>query len=112
LISNVVQTGCAGSQLTTEEQTRYDQLLVERDQIANERSQLTQQVNADFSQSGNLEKRHKAVAKDQTLSCGYLMSRSSFGPLPFRKKKDKKATFGKAKSAPRSGCKHHSLRVK
>lgn len=112
LMLTMGQTGCAGSQLTPEEQTRYDQLIGERDQIASERAELARQVNADFSKSGRLEEKHKAMAKDLTLSCGYAVSKSSFGPLPFKKKKGKQATFGSAKSASRSGCKRHSLRVK
>ena len=105
-------TGCASSQLSPEEQSRYDQLIAERDQISSERAQLAQQVQSDFTKSGRLETKHKALVKNAALSCGFTMSDQSFGPLPFKKKRGKTLKFGAAKSSARTGCKKHSLKIK
>ena len=102
---------CAGSQLTPDEEKRYQSLQEERNQIANERAQLARQVQQDFAESGRLEKQKKVIAK-QALNCGYSLNKKAFGPLPFKKKKGKKAVFGNGKKAKRSGCSEHSFKVK
>ena len=104
--------GCAGSQLSPEEQSRYDQLNAERDRISYERAQLARQVQADFAKSGRLEAKHKTIVKNAALSCGFKVSKQAFGPLPFKKKRGKSLRFGASKSAARSGCKRHSLKIK
>ena len=75
---------CAGSQLTPEEEKRYQSLQEELNQIANERAQLARQVQQDFAESGRLEKQKKVMAK-QALSCGQSLGNQAFGPLPFKK---------------------------
>jgi hypothetical protein len=103
--------GCAGSQLTPQEEERYNTLLTEQKEISNERAQLAQQVKRDFTESGRIEKVKKAIAK-RALNCGFSIQNQSFGPLPFKKKKGKKAKFGANGRASRSGCTAHSLKVK
>ena len=102
---------CAGSQLTPDEEKRYQSLQEERNQIANERAQLARQVQQDFAESARLEKQKKAIAK-QALNCGFSLNKKAFGPLPFKKKKGKKAVLGSGKKAKRSGCSEHSFKVK
>ena len=52
--------GCAGSQLTPEEDQKYNNLLEEQRQISEERAQLAQQVKRDFAESGRIEKQKKS----------------------------------------------------
>ena len=112
LVFFVMQSfGCAGSQLTPEEEQRYNSLLEERRQISNERAQLAQQVKRDFAESGKIEKKKKALAKS-ALNCGYSLNNQAFGPLPFKKKKGKNAKLGNGKKSTRSGCTEHSFKVK
>lgn len=104
--------GCAGSQLSTEEQNRYDELSAERDSISQERAQLAKRVQADFEKSGQLESKTKALVKSASLSCGFKLNGQSFGPLPFKKKRGKQLSFGQDQKATRSGCAKHTLKIK
>ena len=103
--------GCAGNQLTPEENQRYEQLGQELHEIQATRSQMEQHVAQAFQKSGQLEK-SKGLTGQKTLSCGYRVGGQAFGPLPFKKRKGKNAKFGQAKSSKRASCKSHTLRVK
>lgn len=103
--------GCAGNQLTPEENQRYEQLNQELNEIRAERGQIERDVNQAFQKSGQLEK-SKSLKGKQTLSCGYSIGGQALGPLPFKKRKGKNAKFGQGKSSKRPSCKSHTLRVK
>ena len=111
IFSLLCTVACAGSQLTPDEEKRYQSLQEERNQIANERAKLARQVQQDFAESARLEKQKKAMAK-QALACGQSLGNQAFGPLPFKKKKGKKAVIGSGKRAKRSGCSEHTFKVK
>ncbi len=111
ILSLFFTVACGGSQLTPDEEKRYQSLQEERNKIASERAQLARQVQQDFAESGRLEKQKKSLAK-QALNCGYSLNKQAFGPLPFKKKKGKNAILGSSQNAKRSGCSEHTLKVK
>ena len=104
-------TGCAGNQLTPEENQRYEELGMELQKIRAERGQIAREVTQAFQKSGQIEKSNKLTGK-KTISCGYRLGGHKLGPLPFKKRKGKVMQFGPSKSSKRASCKSHTLRVK
>ena len=104
-------SGCAGNQLTPEENQRYEELGMELQKIRSERGQIEREVVQAFQKSGQVEK-SKKLKGQKTLSCGYRLGGDKLGPLPFKKRKGKEMKFGSSKSSKRASCKSHTLRIK
>ena len=111
LLASVFYMGCGGSQLTPEEEAKYEKLQAERSELASDRKAMTADVDRAFKRSGTLEGQG-ASRVDDVLACGQRsLQNQSFGPLPFRKKKDKSAHIIQSGSA-RSGCQAYTLKVR
>lgn len=111
LIYMIPLSGCAGNQLTPEENQRYEKLGLELSEIQAERAQMEREVTQAFQKSGKLERSNGLKGK-LTFGCGYRVGGQALGPLPFKKKKGKNAKFGQGKPSKRASCKSHTLRVK
>ena len=102
-------SGCGGSNLTAQEQERYEQLNQELAEVQRERNELSQNVQRAFKRSGELE-RSKKLTGSKTVSCQYRVGGQALGPLPFKKKKGKSLKLGRGK--PSRSCNTHTLKVR